>query len=354
MKVTFFWHLALLAVSVFAVSAGAAEVEFPAGECFSDSLLADGTFNPDYKALQFKEVDGVKTACIDAMSRVRTQTLEIPADVKVDIVNINREFPADAYSTIVLPFDVEQGCIEDGVSFFQIAYIQNNNTYDPKGDWGVYISQPMQYVGLEAGKPYIVRAPQGGNIKFKRNGYSKPCDYVLNTSAGERKTIFSANMSGAESGLPGVWEFNALYSLKTLKETDSDFGKIYGFAAKAVDGAKVGEFVKGGDGAYILPMRAYLKYNSAGELPADAKGLKKQADQEEVSADVLPNSISVYLIENNESEGEHTTFIGHMNAATGDIVMDKDLWYDMKGRSYDRKPSIKGTYYNKGNKIIIK
>ena len=36
------------------------------------------------------------------------------------------------------------------------------------------------------------------------------------------------------------------------------------------------------------------------------------------------------------------------------VVVGTTGWYDMKGRKLDKKPTIKGTYFHNGNKVIIK
>lgn len=340
-KITAFISVAVLAFSALSF---AAEVSFPKGECFSDSLLSDGSFNPDYKAIQFKMVNGVKTACIDGMSRVKNDAIEVKEDVQVDSIVYNRYFSeTGVYSTIVLPFDMNPGCSE-GADFFQIAYIQNNNTYDPKGDWGIYISQPMQYMGVVAGRPYILRKTSVGTIEFKRHGYTGPCNFVIGTGRGAQKTSFSANLSKSAGGLPGVWEFYGTYEKFTMDESTSGLGKIYGFAGKAEGGASVGQFVKGKAGAYVLPMRAYLKYNSAGTLPDEAKNKEfyAKAAAEPSSAD-LPASFNVYVIDGENKEG--VTLIGRMDARSGEITAKNSFWYDLKGRKMNRRPTAKGTFY---------
>lgn len=48
------------------------------------------------------------------------------------------------------------------------------------------------------------------------------------------------------------------------------------------------------------------------------------------------------------------TPIGVMNTRTGEISTDDNLWFDMKGRKLNKKPTAKGTYYNKGQKVVVK
>ena len=52
-------------------------------------------------------------------------------------------------------------------------------------------------------------------------------------------------------------------------------------------------------------------------------------------------------------DDEETTAIYMLNPRTGEFSTATG-WYDMKGRKLDKKPTIKGTYFHNGNKVIIK
>ena len=104
--------------------------------------------------------------------------------------------------------------------------------------------------------------------------------------------------------------------------------------------------------AYIRPFRAYLKCSmvetSSKEAPRAA--LFKAAPESD--ADVianLPESIEVRVIDDNGG----TTHLGYMDTRTGEITQE-DRWFDMKGRRLHHKPTVKGIYYNNGNKVILK
>ena len=63
----------------------------------------------------------------------------------------------------------------------------------------------------------------------------------------------------------------------------------------------------------------------------------------------LPESIEVRVIDDNGG----TTHLGYMDTRTGEITQE-DRWFDMKGRRLLHKPTVKGIYYNNGNKVILK
>jgi len=62
----------------------------------------------------------------------------------------------------------------------------------------------------------------------------------------------------------------------------------------------------------------------------------------------LPSSIEVVF---HDEEG--TTAIYMLNPRTGEFSTATG-WYDMKGRKLDKKPAVKGTYFNNGKKVVIK
>lgn len=295
-------------------------------ECFQDG---DGIF-------EVKTIDGKKVACIDGKSDARLQTLDIPEDVVVDSIAYNREFVIGnawntplAASTIVLPFDATYGCYE-GAAFYKALYLDKNGE-----NWTIYIDGHSQDHELKANTPYFAIAAQE-NIHFRATSqWGGSCSYVLNTSSGIATLPF-------ESNAPGIWKLMGTYEKISFDENTKK--GVYGFAANSQgDNITAGQFIKAGTGATVPPMRAYLKYNSAGVLAKTAAGT-------EIAEEDLPETITVKFIDGDGS----TLSIGQMNTITGEITMDENKWFDMKGRVLNKKPTTKGTYYNKGQKVIIK
>lgn len=322
-------------IDIVMMSAEDPEGDAPATEeCFQDG---DGIFE-----VKDIVVNGniVKTACIDGKSDARLQTLSIPEDVTVDSIAYNREFKIGQYgavaSTVVLPFDIAGGCLNSETQLYEIANIQNN-----QGSWAVYAVGFLNT--MKANTPYFVVANKA-QIEFYSFGWGKPCQYTLSTKNGINDAEFTAdyNKNDGNQGLPGTWVFKGTYEKITFDENTKK--GVYGFAANSQgDNITAGQFVKAGTGATVPPMRAYLKYNSAGVLAKAAAGTL--LDETE-----LPERIEVMLI---GKDGE-TLSTGTMNTITGEITMDENKWFDMKGRMMNKKPTVKGTYYNKGQKVIIK
>lgn len=131
------------------------------------------------------------------------------------------------------------------------------------------------------------------------------------------------------------WDLVGTYSYVKWEEGHPDLGSIYGYAAKDKGAVMAGQFVKVGTGAYVAPLRAYLKYIG------DSKSLLKSAAP--APADIeLPESIEVRLV---DSDGD-LTGIAKWNMATGEITKVNG-WYDLNGRKLNKKPENKGMFVGK-------
>jgi hypothetical protein len=123
------------------------------------------------------------------------------------------------------------------------------------------------------------------------------------------------------------WALEGSYNFIRWDKDHADLGVVYGYAAKDKGKVTAGHFTKVGAGAYIPPMRAYLKY--IGKTPL-AKSIESIVE--------LPETIDVILVEE-----EGTTRMARWNMATGEIVKVNG-WYDLKGRKLNRKPQNKGMF----------
>jgi hypothetical protein len=101
--------------------------------------------------------------------------------------------------------------------------------------------------------------------------------------------------------------------------------------------------VKIADGAHINPLRAYLVYHKSA-----AAGMQKSASGNLGGNILLPDELDIEV----ENENGIVVQTGTLNTVTGEVRMDR--WYDLKGRRLNSRPSVKGTYYKNGNKVIIK
>lgn len=148
----------------------------------------------------------------------------------------------------------------------------------------------------------------------------------------------------AYDDLEGKWKATMTeYTGATLA---ADCGNDYGFAAtsgKATDGVtdvNAGDFVRLAEGAWIRPMRSFLRYTGTGNPFAGARG-------SEANGNGMPSSISVILVNANgeTTEIETTDFTD---------FTDSDAWYTLDGRKLDKKPIKKGMYINNGRKVVVK
>ena len=128
------------------------------------------------------------------------------------------------------------------------------------------------------------------------------------------------------------WALEGTYSFIRWEKGDADLGLVYGYAAKTKDKAEAGHFTRVGSGAYLPPMRAYLKY--IGKAPL-AKSVESIVE--------LPETIDVTLVEE-----EGTTHTARWNMATGKIVKVNG-WVDLKGRKLNSKPQNKGMFIGNTN-----
>lgn len=259
--------------------------------------------------------------------------------IAVDTVKFNRKFKVSTgsniiASTVVFPFSFSLKCVS-GASFYNVTNIEKHDglweavAYTTSGD-------------ISADRPYFIVATSE-TISFKSGS---GCSYTINTKNAIVPKTFNAdylNKGDNENYVQGSWTFDGTYSYK--KWNDSELGSIYGFAAKSKDGVAAGQFVKAKSGASIPPMRAYLKYAPPVAAAKAAAGVIASIEEEQ-----LPEVITVKFL---DGDGE-TESIAQLNTRTGEIVADKDAWFDLKGRKLNKKPTVKGTYYNNGQKVIIK
>lgn len=316
--------------------------------CFKDSIDSEtGNIREGYKSIEFKMVNGKRTACIDGFSRARFQTVNIPQDVEVDTVIYNRVFPtaANQVSTIMLPFDTYDGCVKS-TNFYKALRLTDYGQ-GAVVDFGAINSDRMgdsQNGSLvKANTPYLmITANETMDIGTHCwTGSATTQKVVLNTSGGN-SVVYLDN-----------WEFRGTYEQIQWNDGNSQLGRVYGFSTKNVkkmdgvtDSISVGQFVKGASGASVPPMRAYLYYNRAAVAAKAAAG----TDISTLADEDLPETISVRFL---DADGKVMS-IGQLNTVTGEVNMNKDLWFDLKGRQFNKKPTIKGTYYNQGRKVIIK
>ena len=193
----------------------------------------------------------------------------------------------------------------------------------------------------------VVKNEEDGRWKFKvaKTEIIKPnTPYVVLPSASQltfdidESVAFNTTTEGDNTASNG-WEFKGVYAYTTF--TLNDNNPIYLFANQECDGAKLGEFVKIANGAHTKPMRAYLVYHKNNALMKSARG--------GLNGNILlPDELDIEV----ENENGFVVETGRLNTVTGEVKMDR--WFDLKGHMLNSKPSVKGTYYKNGKKVIIK
>ena len=262
----------------------------------------------------------------------------IPEDIKVDSVYYSRVFKSKVASTLMLPFSVPTWKLS-GLSAFEFVKIMKYSDHFQVQVRSTYANE------IKANTPYIiVNEMQDTTISFNMDNVYPDQSVTLNTTTGSRHSVFSG----------GGYDWNVIGTYERI-----EFKKpkgIYGFAAKAKNDTKVGDFKKAACSekscAYIRPFRAYMKCTLTEETPSKVKGLAKTAETTVASLDSLPETVAVHVI--SDSTGG-TTFIGTINTRTGEFSSKEDnRWFDMKGRLLQHKPTAKGTYFHNRKKVVIK
>ena len=288
----------------------------------------EGAILGEYGAITVKMINGKKTALISGTS---TEAVEISEDVEVDSIYYDRDYSGeyDKPGTLMLPFNFPNGCLSEFGQIYEMSgiSISGNQT------WQIDTQKMGSNGEFSANRPYFVR-PNKNQVIFPAWCAGKTT--MKKTVGADTKFTFDN------------WEFRGMYSYKTWEEGDPDIGRVYGFAAKAkeVDGKQIqqGQFVKVKAGAYIRPFRGYLIYNNSAVLTKSATNSAVAS----IDVEDLPSTIEVVFHDEDE-----TTAIYILNPHTGEFSTATG-WFDMKGRKLDKKPTIKGTYFHNGNKVIIK
>ena len=260
--------------------------------------------------------DGRKEAVING-NYTGTDVVEISSDIPVNSVTLDRTFKQNVLSSLFLPFSISASQISGATKIYKFNRVAQND----EGIWKVKVSAVTD---LTANTPYMVLPSDDGKLTFNIDD-----PVAFNTTTGPE----------THSVINGTWEFKGVYAHVDFDENFPDVSRVYGFAAQAADGYKAGDFVKVGIGADIPAMRAYLVHHSA-PLQKSSAGVLGQS--------VIPDVIEIEI----ENENGIVVQTGKLNTVTGEVRMDR--WFDLKGRKLNSKPTVKGTYYKNGKRVIVK
>ncbi len=249
-------------------------------------------------------------------------------DVKVESVEFNREFPKNAYSTVVLPFDVNTNDLEGVLKVLAFDGL----TVDEKGQkaagmkevWSAETS--TEHVDLKAYTPYIMMM-SGENLVIK-------------------SSVTLKKMEESVAVVDG-WALRGTLEYKKWEENDPEIGIVYGFAAGNNEdlGVEVGDFVKVAAGAWINPMRAYL----IKVLPKKVAAHGAYVTPVPSITEELPDRMSIVIVKGDKNgEDVHTTVIGQFNTRASEFRMNfVPRTYDLKGRNVGEGRKARGVYLKK-------
>ena len=315
----------------------------------------------DYTAVQiFREANGNKHAVIDGSygaSADEPEAVSIPADIEVNSVEMTREFPTgsdNAFSTTVLPFDVNTANVSGLRAVLRYNGIKNGSTISMKVLWAEkgYIKnkdgsdKEYEHAQMAANTPYLVLMK---NSEFKLKSEAYPITLKQTAPA-------NTEIEGCDWVFLGTWKYKKWGSSCSTgkQDCDKETGFAYGFAASASEdnNISVGDFVKVGEGAWIRPMRAYLVRKDKLQTPQFARANGAYIKRPTVEPEELPELMSI-VIDGDGDENE-TTVIGQFNTRTGEFKMNYDRGkFDLKGRRVNsEKPNARGAYY--GKKVLKK
>lgn len=249
-------------------------------------------------------------------------------DVKVESVEFNREFPKNAYSTVVLPFDVNTNDLEGVLKVLAFDGL----TVDEKGQKAVGMKEvwsaetSTEHVDLKAYTPYIMMM-SGENLVIK-------------------SSVTLKKMEESVAVVDG-WALRGTLEYKKWEENDPEIGIVYGFAAGNNEdlGVKVGDFVKVAAGAWINPMRAYL----IKVLPKKVAAHGAYVTPVPSITEELPDRMSIVIVKGDKNgEDVHTTVIGQFNTRASEFRMNfVPRTYDLKGRNVGEGRKARGVYLKK-------
>ena len=230
---------------------------------------------------------------------------------------VERNTALTANSTITLPLSyspIDNKCIS--------LYQSTSFSEDEDGNWSVTAHNTMGSVNAHTPLLMIVNTNDEKCADIKEIAFSAS---NLQKTNQEQAYYWLYNQQDGQSD----WILQGTYSYVSWDKNNADLGKIYGYTAKAKGKYGAGQFAKAAAGAFIPPLRAYLRYQGT-------RALTKSADS---AAFELPKEISVKLIDDNKG----TTSIARWNMSTGEIKKTNGI-YDLKGRKLNSKPQNKGMF----------
>lgn len=305
---------------------------------FYDAATVESIIGADsHPGVVFSEENNGLVATITDAS----ETFSIPQDIKVSKVVFNRVLKGNTSSTVALPFDIAASKVS-GASFYEpINVVRRAN------DDGRDTVEAQAVSNVVAYKSYVV-------IPGDADG-----SLVVDGAVVLKKTEGASLVNG----FTDHWQFinpiemkrwDVVGSKKYPEGNNADeIGRVYGFAGSNTSGAELGSFVRVATNVAIKPMRGYLMYT--GELPEGCKNALCKS----TAAIQMPESIVLRIVEPVvPSDEEQVTLEEGTTALQGmrqvPVMTKTDRWFDLKGRSLNKKPASKGVFINNRKPVIVK
>lgn len=339
---------------------------------------------------------GSGTATLDGDN---VELLVIPEVLRPSSVTLNRTFTENVNSTIVLPFSATVSAdVADFATFNGVLYNDAEQKWEAHWMPAAIVDGVIQ---LEANTPYLV-IPKASVTDVSLANVQFPESWVATPSARVGNWVFNGTYD-YKKWLAGDAELGKAYGFAS--------------STKDVNGKTVqaGAFVKAAANAKVRPMRDYLLYSPVQNSRPCAAGVMC-APAQTIATDSLPKTIYIRLLERPAADTS-ATVVSHSGdenteVKTGEKTDDKtvaqtdtksdsgksdsgksdsgksgstktdtkskdsksktedptalygndllkvkasdDVWYDMRGRRLQGKPTAKGTYYNNGRTVIVK
>lgn len=237
-------------------------------------------------------------------------------------------------STLVLPVKGYQlaGTSKNCMGFLEPSQMSYNESTQT---WRLEVNSKTNAVDNNFGVIVSVDTSKTGCKALKEIELTATSLETLSTSDFIRNIHDSYHDNGSN------WDLMGAYAYKSWNENPNDEGTIYGYAAKSKGTVSAGQFVKVGGGAYIPPLRLYLRLRSSAQTIRSnvPMVLKKEAAAETFK---IPETIDVVIVDKKDG----TTNLKRLNSGVREL-RTVDSWYDLKGRKLKDKPANKGMFVGK-------
>ena len=254
-----------------------------------------------------KESDGTFT-CEDFQIYDK-KSIEIPEgkEFKATDAKLNRQFTSSTKCTVCLPYDFPA----TGGKFFE-------------------------FTGINLGK--VQMTERTGTLKSNTPYIFEPESDATAISAHSDTGSLEISISDAPETKNDAYHFTFKGTYEDLKwDTTQDDVVIYGFAAEAKGSASIGQFVRGGAGASILPFRAYMEYSGTSRLTgARTRGSDNTPDYLEIE----------WIYASIEGDGGTTGIYNVEKSASDDVI------YNLRGQRVDE--NYKGLIIKNGKVTVRK